>query len=143
MPAVDVQRAGYDNSVNILLIEQAPVVIKRLNGGRHVFGFVPASRVNVGDGDELGVRNSQHLFEQFLSASTHTDHPHTHAVICAEHSRGWIDEHRSRTQGTPFYEITPRVLIKRSALGTDAKIRRTHAWTPVTVLDRLPAFAYQ
>ena len=110
MPAVDVQRAGYNDGVNILPIKQTAVIIKGLNAGRHLFGFLAAARVNVGNGDELCARNSQDLFEQFLPASTHTDHSHTHAVICAEHSRRWVDEHRHATQGAPFYEITPGVV---------------------------------
>jgi len=63
--ALDVQRARHDDRVDVFHVEEAPVIVKRLNAGRHPFGFVATSRVNVGDGDELGVRSSHHLFEQF------------------------------------------------------------------------------
>ena len=110
MPRMDVQRARYDDRVDVFHVEQPPVIVKGLNAGRHLLGFVPASRVNVGDGDELSARNSEHLFEQFLSASTHTNHPHAHAIIGADHSRGWIGRQSCRADRRLSYEFASRVV---------------------------------
>src|SRR5260370_5254179 len=110
IPTVDVERAGYDNSVDVFHIKHATVIIKCLNAWRHLFGFVPPLRVYICDGHQLTARHFHHLFEQFLPAAAYTDHPHTHPVIGAEHSRRWINKHCRCPQSTPLYEISPRVL---------------------------------
>ena len=87
MSRMDVQWAGDENAVNVLHVQQAAMVVERLNLRRQLFRFFAAAGVNIRDRHELHVRNSQHLVQKFLAASAHADHPHANTIVRAERSR--------------------------------------------------------
>ena len=80
------KRAGYDHTVKIFHVEQAPVIIEGLNAGRHLPGLVSPPRVDVGDSDQLRIRNRQNLLEQILTAAADSNHPNAHTIVRAQHS---------------------------------------------------------
>ena len=55
MPGVNVKGAGNDDAIEVFHVQQTPVIVERLNTGRHLLGCVPPTRIDVRDGYELGV----------------------------------------------------------------------------------------
>ena len=60
---VDVQRGSDDDRVDVLAIEQPPMIVERIDAGCELFRLAVAAGVNVGDGDELRVLDLEHLLE--------------------------------------------------------------------------------
>jgi hypothetical protein len=104
---MQVERAGHDHGINILEIEQAAVIVKRLYSWGHLPGFVAPPRISVSDGHQLGIGKWKHLLEKFLSPSANTDHAYTDPVIGAERPRGWLDEYCCRSYGCLLDKIAP------------------------------------
>ena len=55
MPRMRVQRAGHNDGIEILHVEQSPMIVKRANTRDHLACFIAASTVNIGDGYELNI----------------------------------------------------------------------------------------
>ena len=86
MLSVQMQRRSDNNGVDVFRIEQAAMIVIRLNATGHFFGFIAAAVVNIGDCDQFGVANLLKFLEKVLAASAETDHPHPHAIVGAEHT---------------------------------------------------------
>ncbi len=57
MPGVDVQRAGYDDAVDVFHVEQAAVIIERLDVRNFALRLIAPTAVDVGHHYKVDVRN--------------------------------------------------------------------------------------
>src|SRR6266851_1899940 len=116
MPGVGVQWASHDDSVEVFHVEQAPMIIKCLNAGRHLLSFVVPPGVDVGDGHQLGVAHRHDFVKQILPAVSHAYHPDADTIICAEYPRSRIRQKSCCTQGCLLEKITSAVVCHDGVL---------------------------
>ena len=102
MPRVGVQRTRDDDTIKLFHVQQTTVIFTGLNARRHLLGGVAPVRVNVSHGHELNVWHLQDFFEEFCAASAHADHPHTNAVVGAQHSWRLIGRQSGGSDGCLF-----------------------------------------
>ena len=103
---MDVQRTGNDYSVDVLLIQQAAMVVVGLDLGDDGFRFSEATRVDVGHRHHIHVRHGDNLFEQLRATAAHANHANAYTVVGPEHAR-WIHHQCSGTHGCLLYEVAP------------------------------------
>src|SRR5579883_1625825 len=104
MDLVNVQRTSDDDSIDVFAIEQASIIIERIDAGCQLFRFVSAAGVDVSNGDKLRVWYLLHLFEKFLTASADADHPDTHTIVSAKNV-GRKSHQGSGSKSSLFHEF--------------------------------------
>ena len=90
MPRMNVQRARDDHAIDIFHVEQATVVVQRLNTGNFALRLIAAAAIDICHGDQIDIRHFDDLIEKVVPAVANTDHPDPNAIIRAQRTRGWI-----------------------------------------------------
>ncbi len=115
MLGVHVQGTGDQHGIDVLHIEEAAMVVVRLQAGHDASGFVIPALIDVGDSHHLYVRNCYNPSEQFLPATADADHAHANTIIRAQHL-GRVHQHRSGAQSQPTHEFpSPDCLVAHLA----------------------------
>src|SRR5258708_29795295 len=119
------------------------MIVKCLNAGRHLFGFVVTSSVDIGDGHKLSVGNRDNLLEQFLPAVSYADHPNADTIICAKHARSRISEESRRAQRRLFEKIPSCVVChdgvpRKEQLTTLRHLAKVFSFLPNSAAMILP-----
>src|SRR5262249_61570619 len=98
MASMQMERTSHDHSINVLQIEQAAMVVERLDSLHHLAGLIAATSVDIGDGRELSIGNSDKLLQKFLAPPAATDHAYKHTIVCAQQPEGWLHHEGRRYQ---------------------------------------------
>src|ERR1700757_4773813 len=85
---MNMQRTGHNHCIDVSHLEQATMIVERLDAAGELLRFFSASVVDIGNCDQICVGQGLKLLEEVLSSSSNADHSHSHPVIRAEHSRG-------------------------------------------------------
>ncbi len=114
--AVNVQRAGHDDAVDIFHVEQAAVIVESLNAGHSALRLVAAAAVDVGHRHQFDAMQRENLPQQIVAAIAHADHAHANAVVRAQHVRSWIRQHGCGSQRGLLQKSAPalREIIRSS-----------------------------
>ena len=83
MPRVNMQRAGHNDRIYVLHVEQAAVIVEGLDAGHFALRLIAAAAVDIGHSHHFSVMNGANLVQQIVAAVAHTDHAHADAVIRA------------------------------------------------------------
>src|SRR5260221_6058142 len=111
---MNVQRRGNDDAIEVFHIEQAAMVVQRLNARSQLLRLIVAARINIRDGDQLSVGNGEHLLEQVLAPAADADHSNPDAVIRSQNFR-WRGGEEGRSSNR-------RALLDKFASGFDCHI---------------------
>jgi hypothetical protein len=90
MAGMNVQGAGDDHAIDIFHVEQATVVVQRLNTGNLALGLIAAAAIDICHGDQIDIRHFDDLIEKVVPAVSNTNHSDPNAIVRAQRTRGRI-----------------------------------------------------